>query len=207
MLRCKKLANTIHKGISISTRKRERERDTIFKKSIHIFNISISFLPETIIITMITIMSSKRENSNSKVSRFKTWIFFFFNHESISRVFFSSRRKNSNRSTGGSLKKEKRNNGRNGGVGNHRCIGNCTLPVHDSFITHEFITSRLARNRYQLGKRFRRKAIATVRKNTIVAGIIHSGRRKNRINYYPFVHFFPCRKCIEKSSYLLVENR
>lgn len=95
------------------------------------------------------------------------------------------------------MKKEKRNNGRNGGVGNHRCIGNCTLPVHDSFITHEFITSRLARNRYQLGKRFRRKAIATVRKNTatIVAGIIHSGRRK--INYYPFVHFFPCRKCIE----------
>lgn len=61
------------------------------------------------------------------------------------------------------MKKEKRNNGRNGGVGNHRCIGNCTLPVHDSFITHEFITSRLARNRYQLGKRFRRKAIATIR--------------------------------------------
>lgn len=76
------------------TRGTEREGDTIFKKSIHIFNISISFLPETIIITMITIMSSKRENSDSKVSRFKTWIFFFFNHESISRVFFSSRRKN-----------------------------------------------------------------------------------------------------------------
>lgn len=113
-------------------------------------------------------------------------------------IFFLEREKYRNKSVdrriistrlAGKTRKEKRNNGRNGGVGNHRCIGNCTLPVHDSFITHEFITTRLTRNRYQLGKRFRRKAIVTIRGEKKYGDdrIIHSG--KNWIIYLSIFFF------------------
>lgn len=83
------------------------------------------------------------------------------------------------------------------GVGNHRCIGNCTLPVHDSFITHEFITSRLARNSW--------KAFST---KSDRCGEKKHGDDRSRMNIrLSFVHFsFSFRRCIEEAVFVF-ENQ
>lgn len=164
MLRCKKLANMIHKGISIIyTRKRrnwpaskitpcmrERKRDTIFKKR-YTFSISFSWNNNNNNDNN-NIVQRKNSNSCSKVLRPGFFFYITFPEYFFPRECEKCRNRwiISTKVGVGKTREEQRGTMvETVGVGNHRCIGNCTLPVHDSFITHEFITSRLARNSWK----------------------------------------------------------